>query len=171
MIFSWSLPDEFLGASSPSRLDFTPPLPPPSVTVETSPSCSLPTEVAGSHGDVTPSVSSDSVSLPTQLEILPERCANAPSRDEKRKSATAAEGAGAREQGAEEEGARTEGAREQEARKEGAKEEGVQDLRVFELNSDSGKSTPSTNGKKGEVGRTGRCEGRTENVSLPHLNN
>lgn len=32
---------------------------------------------------------------------------------------------------------------------EGAKEEGPQDLRVFELNSDSGKSTPSNNGKKG----------------------
>ncbi|RVE67662.1 hypothetical protein OJAV_G00105050 [Oryzias javanicus] len=30
-----------------------------------------------------------------------------------------------------------------------AKEEGPQDLRVFELNSDSGKSTPSNNGKKG----------------------
>uniref|UniRef100_A0A668AKB0 BSD domain containing 1 n=1 Tax=Myripristis murdjan TaxID=586833 RepID=A0A668AKB0_9TELE len=32
---------------------------------------------------------------------------------------------------------------------ENAKEEGPQDLRVFELNSDSGKSTPSNNGKKG----------------------
>uniref|UniRef100_A0A671WML9 BSD domain containing 1 n=1 Tax=Sparus aurata TaxID=8175 RepID=A0A671WML9_SPAAU len=32
---------------------------------------------------------------------------------------------------------------------ETAKEEGPQDLRVFELNSDSGKSTPSNNGKKG----------------------
>uniref|UniRef100_A0A8C2WPK8 BSD domain containing 1 n=1 Tax=Cyclopterus lumpus TaxID=8103 RepID=A0A8C2WPK8_CYCLU len=32
---------------------------------------------------------------------------------------------------------------------EAAKEEGPQDLRVFELNSDSGKSTPSNNGKKG----------------------
>ncbi|XP_074548119.1 BSD domain-containing protein 1 [Halichoeres trimaculatus] len=30
-----------------------------------------------------------------------------------------------------------------------AKDEGPQDLRVFELNSDSGKSTPSNNGKKG----------------------
>lgn len=33
------------------------------------------------------------------------------------------------------------------------REEGPTDLRVFELNSDSGKSTPSNNGKKG------RCEG------------
>uniref|UniRef100_A0A673C4L1 BSD domain-containing protein n=1 Tax=Sphaeramia orbicularis TaxID=375764 RepID=A0A673C4L1_9TELE len=32
---------------------------------------------------------------------------------------------------------------------EATKEEGPQDLRVFELNSDSGKSTPSNNGKKG----------------------
>lgn len=31
------------------------------------------------------------------------------------------------------------------------KEDGPQDLRVFELNSDSGKSTPSNNGKKGEL--------------------
>lgn len=34
---------------------------------------------------------------------------------------------------------------------EAAKEEGPQDLRVFELNSDSGKSTPSNNGKKGTL--------------------
>ncbi|XP_053476280.1 BSD domain-containing protein 1 isoform X2 [Ictalurus furcatus] len=144
--------DEFLGASSPSRLDFTPPPPPPPpVTVETGPSCAPSSEVAGPHGDtasdVTPSVSSDSVSLPTQLEILPQSHAIAPAEDEKQKSAAAAEGA--REEGvrAREEGARVraEGAREQEARKL----EVVQDLRVFELNSDSGKSTPSTNGKKG----------------------
>lgn len=32
---------------------------------------------------------------------------------------------------------------------EASKEEAPQDLRVFELNSDSGKSTPSNNGKKG----------------------
>lgn len=35
------------------------------------------------------------------------------------------------------------------SKSEAAKEEGPQDLRVFELNSDSGKSTPSNNGKKG----------------------
>ncbi|XP_060781231.1 BSD domain-containing protein 1 isoform X2 [Neoarius graeffei] len=119
--------DEFLGASSPSRLDFSP----PAVTVETSPSCASSSEATGSHGDatsdVTPSVSSDSMSLPTQLENIPESCANAPSEDEKQKSTT------------------EDGAKEQEPRKE----DGVQDLRVFELNSDSGKSTPSTNGKKG----------------------
>lgn len=34
---------------------------------------------------------------------------------------------------------------------EAAKEDGPQDLRVFELNSDSGKSTPSNNGKKGTM--------------------
>ncbi|KAF4089909.1 hypothetical protein AMELA_G00043530 [Ameiurus melas] len=134
--------DEFLGASSPSRLDFT--APPPPVTVETGASCALSSEVAGSHGDaasdVTPSVSSDSVSLPTQLETVPQSRAIAPAEDEKQKSAVAAEGA--REEGAR---VRAEGAREQEARKL----EVVQDLRVFELNSDSGKSTPSTNGKKG----------------------
>ncbi|KAF5897627.1 BSD domain-containing protein 1 isoform X1, partial [Clarias magur] len=130
--------DDFIGASSPSRLDFAPP---PLVTVDTSPSCTTPPEVAGSHGDatsdVTPSVSSDSVSLPTQLENLPESSVDAPAGDGKQERTAATEGA-------KEERARTE-----EARKEGAKEEAVQDLRVFELNSDSGKSTPSTNGKKG----------------------
>ncbi|KAI1895106.1 hypothetical protein AGOR_G00102880 [Albula goreensis] len=34
-------------------------------------------------------------------------------------------------------------------RTEAAREDAPQDLRVFELNSDSGKSTPSNNGKKG----------------------
>lgn len=143
-VFSRSLSDEFLGATSSSRLDFTSP-PPPTVTIET------PSEVVGSRGDaasdVTPSVSSDSVSLPTQLENLLET--NAPGEDGKQ------EGAGASDEGAEEGGAKAEGAREQEARREGAKEEVAQDLRVFELNSDSGKSTPSTNGKKGEVERPG----------------
>lgn len=38
------------------------------------------------------------------------------------------------------------------ARVETLKEEVLSDLRVFELNSDSGKSTPSNNGKKGESG-------------------
>lgn len=126
-------------------MDFTPPPPPPPVTVETSPSGASSSEGAGSHGDaasdVTPSVSSDSVSLPTQLENLPETRGDASNEDEKQESGSAGE---------KEEGARTEGARAQEARKESVKEEGVQDLRVFELNSDSGKSTPSTNGKKGE---------------------
>ncbi|XP_053358329.1 BSD domain-containing protein 1 isoform X2 [Clarias gariepinus] len=130
--------DEFIGASSPSRLDFTPP---PLVTVDTSPSCATSPEVTGSHGDatsdVTPSVSSDSVSLPTQLENFPGSCADAPAGVEKQERTGATEKA-------KEERARTE-----ETRKEGAKEEVVQDLRVFELNSDSGKSTPSTNGKKG----------------------
>lgn len=45
------------------------------------------------------------------------------------------------------------------ARVETLREEGPTDLRVFELNSDSGKSTPSNNGKKGRSGgprRVGR---------------
>ncbi|KAG7334470.1 hypothetical protein KOW79_002877 [Hemibagrus wyckioides] len=133
--------DEFLGASSPSRLDFAP----PPVAAETggSSSCSeVPRSLGDGTSDVTPSVSSDSVSLPTQLENLPVSCPDAPAQGEKQKSA---EGAGAKVEGGKEEGTRTDGARDQETRKE----EGVQDLRVFELNSDSGKSTPSTNGKKG----------------------
>ncbi|KAK3554645.1 hypothetical protein QTP70_031052 [Hemibagrus guttatus] len=131
--------DEFLGASSPSRLYFAS----PPVAAETG-GFSSSSEVLRSHGngtsDVTPSVSSDSVSLPTQLENLPESCPNAPAQDKKHQSTASAEGARGKE-----EGTRTDRVREQETRKE----EGVHDLRVFELNSDSGKSTPSTNGKKG----------------------
>lgn len=41
-------------------------------------------------------------------------------------------------------------------RTETLKEEGPTDLRVFELNSDSGKSTPSNNGKKGGCGASTR---------------
>lgn len=92
--------------------------------------------------DVTPSISSDSVSFPTELENLPESHVNTPPENRQQKSAVTAE-----ESGVKEEVLRMDGAREQEARKE----EGVQDLRVFELNSDSGKSTPSTNGKKGRA--------------------
>ncbi|KAI5108432.1 BSD domain-containing protein 1 [Silurus meridionalis] len=150
--------DEFLGATSPSRLDFSP----SPVSAETGPSCASSfSEVAGSHGDgtsdVTPSVSSDTVSLPTQLENLPESCAKVASEAEIQTSAGITAGGreerarteGAKTAGGREERARMEGVREQEARKEGKKEEPVQDLRVFELNSDSGKSTPSTSGKKG----------------------
>lgn len=133
--------DEFLGASPQSRLDFaTPPPPVESSTLCASSSPQVPGSHADATSDITPSVSSDSVSLPTQLENLPESRADVPPVDEKRKSPAAAEGTGSRAEGGKAERARTEGVR---------KEEGVQDLRVFELNSDSGKSTPSTNGKKG----------------------
>lgn len=46
------------------------------------------------------------------------------------------------------------------ARVETLREEVPTDLRVFELNSDSGKSTPSNNGKKGRSGGSGDCVDR-----------
>lgn len=54
--------------------------------------------------------------------------------------------------------------REQESKGQGRtetlREEGPTDLRVFELNSDSGKSTPSNNGKKGLCGAGAHREGQ-----------
>uniref|UniRef100_A0A4W4FHR3 BSD domain-containing protein n=1 Tax=Electrophorus electricus TaxID=8005 RepID=A0A4W4FHR3_ELEEL len=124
--------DEFLGATSTSRLDFTPPpqeSQPPAVTIATTPlSPSQPAFAPrDALSDVTPSISSDSISLPTQLDNHPERSAPEP--------ATGGQPGGIKEPAAAENGS--------------TREEGPQDLRVFELNSDSGKSTPSNNGKKG----------------------
>ncbi|XP_072533446.1 BSD domain-containing protein 1 [Salminus brasiliensis] len=153
--------DEFLGATSTSRLDFTPPLDEsahPTITVETPCLSAVPPVDAAS--DVTPSVSSDSISLPTQLENQPEQPVSAgrpaPAEEVTLKLSEA------RLEGAEEKQAAPEVtpslATETErnpaensaaARAGQTREDGLQDLRVFELNSDSGKSTPSNNGKKG----------------------
>ncbi|XP_030628323.1 BSD domain-containing protein 1 isoform X2 [Chanos chanos] len=173
--------DEFLGASSTSRLDFAPPLEEssvPSVTLETTPLKPSPSQPTSSPSeglsDVTPSVSSDSVSLPTQLELPREPSSEGetikltqPVTEEltmKLSEASLDEGQGQEE---EKEGrGREEGQKPPEIdtstekekdlqtpaqinRTEPTREDGPQDLRVFELNSDSGKSTPSNNGKKG----------------------
>uniref|UniRef100_A0AAY4AU74 BSD domain-containing protein n=1 Tax=Denticeps clupeoides TaxID=299321 RepID=A0AAY4AU74_9TELE len=119
--------DEFLGATSTSRLDFTPPLdespliPPVTITPSTpfGPSPSQTVLSPSATSDAGLSVSSDSTSLPTQMEVLSEK----PDKGQKALHLT--------------------------TKTEIAKEEVPQDLRVFELNSDSGKSTPSNNGKKG----------------------
>uniref|UniRef100_A0A8C4GDN6 BSD domain containing 1 n=1 Tax=Dicentrarchus labrax TaxID=13489 RepID=A0A8C4GDN6_DICLA len=124
--------DDFLGATSSSHLNFTPPL--------DNSSTQLPTTLTGTgttllspvlspseERSATLSVSSDSVSLPTQVEVRLE-----PVAVELTKKLTEAMRAPAPA-----------------SKPEAAKEEGPQDLRVFELNSDSGKSTPSNNGKKG----------------------
>ncbi|XP_062851812.1 BSD domain-containing protein 1 isoform X2 [Trichomycterus rosablanca] len=150
--------DEFLGEAPSSRLDFTPP-----VIVETSPSCPSAVSRFEATPDVTPSVSSDSVSLPTQLEILPaqleEQASLSPEEDgsntvveEVRKEGPKTGGVKdekPKTQDMKDEGHRTGRVKEEGTKTEGTKEEVLQDLRVFELNSDSGKSTPSTNGKKG----------------------
>ncbi|XP_076841799.1 BSD domain-containing protein 1 isoform X2 [Brachyhypopomus gauderio] len=157
--------DDFLGATSTSRLDFTPPLQesqPPAVTIETTPlSLSHPAfSPGGAPSDVTPSVSSDSVSLPTQLENHPEHSAPDPAAagqpgclpaDEVVLKLSEARLTTPEEKQASPEARSSLGvSKEPAAAQNGsAREEGPQDLRVFELNSDSGKSTPSNNGKKG----------------------
>ncbi|XP_076605260.1 BSD domain-containing protein 1 [Chaetodon auriga] len=164
--------DDFLGAASSSHLNFTP--------QPDNSSTQLPTSLTGTgttllspvlspseERDATLSVSSDSVSLPTQVEMQPEPVAT-----EMTKKLTEAilEGVADKTQEEQRPGksdlppeAQGEAAAQPEAtveeasvrpsapasKPEAAKEEGPQDLRVFELNSDSGKSTPSNNGKKG----------------------
>ncbi|KAI4880400.1 hypothetical protein NFI96_030782, partial [Prochilodus magdalenae] len=142
--------DEFLGGTSTSRLDFTPPLEEsqlPTVTIETP--CEPAVSPVDAASDVTPSVSSDSVSLPTQLENNPEQpvSSNRPAPAEEvtlKLSEARLEKVVDKQAGPEQTPAENSTARVEQTR-----EEGPQDLRVFELNSDSGKSTPSNNGKKG----------------------
>ncbi|KAF7658469.1 hypothetical protein LDENG_00012550 [Lucifuga dentata] len=165
--------DDFLGATSSSRLDFTPPL---DISATQLPASSmLPTGMtllspvlspSGEH-DTTLSVSSDSISLPTQVEMQPasvvaelaKKLTEASLEDvadktqEEQRSGesdsspeTQVGAASQPEVTSDESSAR---ACAPALKPEVAKEEGPQDLRVFELNSDSGKSTPSNNGKKG----------------------
>lgn len=138
---------EFLGSTSTSRLDFTPPVEEarvPSVTIDTTPESSSPPQAVVSPSsvtsDVTPSASSDSVSFPTQIENQsdPVRVTQTPPAEEQlsiRLSEVSVQDTVPEERPSQHE--------------ETTKEDAPQDLRVFELNSDSGKSTPSNNGKKG----------------------
>lgn len=140
---------EFLGATSPSRLDFTPPVEEarvPAVSIESTPESSSPSQVVVSPSivtsDVTPSVSSESISFPTQIENQLDpvtiRVTQTPAAEEQvsLKLSEASLQDTVPEEGPTQ-------------REETTKEDAPQDLRVFELNSDSGKSTPSNNGKKG----------------------
>uniref|UniRef100_A0AAQ5XYK4 BSD domain-containing protein n=1 Tax=Amphiprion ocellaris TaxID=80972 RepID=A0AAQ5XYK4_AMPOC len=125
--------NDFLGTTSSSQLSFTPQLDSSSThlsSTTTDPTAATLLSPALSPSEATLSVSSDSVSLPTQVDARPEPVATELSKK------------------------LTENDLPPEARVEAgtqseATEEGPQDLRVFELNSDSGKSTPSNNGKKG----------------------
>ncbi|XP_078133647.1 BSD domain-containing protein 1 [Sander vitreus] len=176
--------DDFLGATSSSQLNFTPPLDnsstqlPTTSTAPTGTPLLSPVLSPGEEREATLSVSSDSVSLPTQVEVRPEpvvtelakklteaslediadktqeeqrpgkgnyNLASAPGKSDLPLEAQVevvtqpeftVDGASVR-------------ASAPTSKPEAAKEEGPQDLRVFELNSDSGKSTPSNNGKKG----------------------
>lgn len=98
------------------------------------------------------SLSSDSVSLPTQIDLQPELVAPELGRKMTEVSLedipnTPDQLSPEREVSKSED--HTEAVTAPAVKPEAAKEDGPQDLRVFELNSDSGKSTPSNNGKKG----------------------
>ncbi|XP_033967325.1 BSD domain-containing protein 1 [Pseudochaenichthys georgianus] len=165
--------DDFLGATSSSHLDFTPPLDhsfthlPATSTPPTGSFLLSPVMSPSEERDTTLSVSSDSVSLPTQVEVRPEPVAAELS---EKLTEASLEDAVDKTQEEQRPGksdlppeAPVEAVTHPEVRvdetqvpapapppkPEAAKEEGPQDLRVFELNSDSGKSTPSNNGKKG----------------------
>ncbi|XP_030574677.1 BSD domain-containing protein 1 isoform X1 [Archocentrus centrarchus] len=164
--------DDFLGATSSShQLSLTPRLdsgsaqPPGTLTAPAGASVLSPVLSPSEERETTYSVSSDSVSLPTQVEVRPELVTTElaeklteasledvvdKTQEEQRpgnsdlapeaqvEAVTQAEGA-----------ADGVSVRAPTSKPENSKEDGVQDLRVFELNSDSGKSTPSNNGKKG----------------------
>lgn len=166
------LSDDFLGASSSSQLNTTPPSEssstplPGSLIAPTEATLLSPLLSPNEERDTTLSVSSDSISLPTQVEVQPP-----PAAMELAKKLTEATLEGVVHKKRDEQsprekdfphedkvepvkqpGATSKGASMQNpASKQpgNAKEEGPQDLRTFELNSDSGKSTPSNNGKKG----------------------
>ncbi|KAM3594065.1 uncharacterized protein V6R79_001659 [Siganus canaliculatus] len=164
--------DDFLGAASSSHLNFTSQLDNsstllPSALTGTGATLLSPVLSPSEEHDATVSISSDSVSLPTQVEVQP-----APAVVELAEKLTEASVEDVAEKTHEEQKpgkpdstpeAQVEAVAQQEvtvdgpptreaapiSKAEAAREEGPQDLRVFELNSDSGKSTPSNNGKKG----------------------
>lgn len=167
LVFLLSPSDDFLGATPSSHLNFTPQLDGSSTKL---PSATLlsPVQSPGEERDATLSVSSDSVSLPTQVEVRPEPVAaelaeklteasledvadktREGQRPEKRRD-VALEVQAVTQPEVTVDGASVR-ASANTSKPEAAKEEGPQDLRVFELNSDSGKSTPSNNGKKGRM--------------------
>ncbi|CAK6968071.1 BSD domain-containing protein 1 [Scomber scombrus] len=165
--------DDFLGTPSSSQLNFTPlsdksstqlstALTAPTGTTLLSPALS-----PSDERDATPSVSSDSVSLPTQVEVRPEPVVTelakkltearvedvADKTQEEQKAAKSDSTPEAQAEAVTQPEVTGDGASARASapasKPEATKEEGPQDLRVFELNSDSGKSTPSNNGKKG----------------------
>lgn len=165
-MFRLLLPDDFLGATSSSHLNITPrsdgsSTKLPASFTGTGTTLLSPTLTPGEEDNATFSVSSDSVSLPTQVEVQPEPIVTklaekltevgledvADKKQEVQKPQSSdssvvvepeVKGSGARSPAST-------------SKPVVAKEEVPQDLRVFELNSDSGKSTPSNNGKKGRV--------------------
>ncbi|KAM8916055.1 BSD domain-containing protein 1 isoform 2-T2 [Spinachia spinachia] len=176
---------DFLGATSSSRLNLTPPLDNSSTRLPVSPNTSAssalrsPVPSPAEERDAALSGSSDSVSLPTQVSawrepvavepVAAEPVAAQPVAAELSEKLTEAslEDAKGKMQAEQRPGKRdsppvtavaqpevtVDGASARPSaptnKPDAAKEEGLQDLRVFELHSDSGKSSPSNNGKKG----------------------
>ncbi|XP_013865965.1 BSD domain-containing protein 1 [Austrofundulus limnaeus] len=161
--------DDFLGAVSSPQLNITPRSGVGSARPSTSPAEATllsPVLSPSEERDNTLSVSSDTVSLPTQVELQP-----LPAAAELTEKLTEATLEDVADKNRDKQSPKTsdflhadkvEPVTQREAVPHGAsaqipaskhpgnsKEEGPQDLRVFELNSDSGKSTPSNNGKKG----------------------
>ncbi|XP_075883688.1 BSD domain-containing protein 1 isoform X2 [Nelusetta ayraudi] len=156
--------DDFLGATPSThlnpttRLDSSASRRPATLTTESGTAALSPAVSPGE--DAALSVSSDSVSLPTQVEVRSEPGAAALAQKLSEASLDDGGAKAPEEPTAEKSDSpqETEAAvpTRPEVRGEAAlrspataREEGPQDLRVFELNSDSGKSTPSNNGKKG----------------------
>uniref|UniRef100_A0A668UFH4 BSD domain-containing protein n=1 Tax=Oreochromis aureus TaxID=47969 RepID=A0A668UFH4_OREAU len=157
--------DDFLGATSSSQLNLTPPLDSSNLTVPAEAAVLSPVLSPSEERETTYSVSSDSVSLPTQVEVRPEPVTTElaeklteasledvvnKTQDEQRPgNSDLPPEAQAEAVTQPEVTADGVSARAPASKPENSKEDGPQDLRVFELNSDSGKSTPSKNGKKG----------------------
>ncbi|XP_074516129.1 BSD domain-containing protein 1 isoform X2 [Sebastes fasciatus] len=163
--------DDFLGATSSSLLNFTPPLDNSSTRMTSTPPTGTyllsPVLSPSEERDTALSVSSDSVSLPTQVEVRPEPVATELAKklteasledvsdktQEEQRPGKSDSPPEAQVETVTQPEVTVDGASARAAaltsKPEAAKEEGPQDLRVFELNSDSGKSTPSNNGKKG----------------------
>ncbi|XP_055718971.1 BSD domain-containing protein 1-like [Salvelinus fontinalis] len=190
--------DDFLGATSSSRLDFTPPLDDPTtqlspltpVTMATTPLSPIPSPSGERSSPL--SLSSDSGSLPTQVEVRPARPQPVVVELSQKFNKSSLEERKPEGQQEEEKRVQLEAPAQPEPTEKATAEritvqapattvqapattvqapattvqapattvqapattirpetEGPQDLRVFELNSDSGKSTPSNNGKKG----------------------
>uniref|UniRef100_A0A4W5MQH0 BSD domain containing 1 n=1 Tax=Hucho hucho TaxID=62062 RepID=A0A4W5MQH0_9TELE len=166
--------DDFLGATSSSRLDFTPPLDDPAtqlspLTMATTPLSPIPSPSGERSSPL--SLSSDSGSLPTQVEVRPARPPPAVVELSQKLNKASLEEREPKGQQEEEKRVHLEAPAQPVPTEKATAEritvqapattvqapattirpdtEGPQDLRVFELNSDSGKSTPSNNGKKG----------------------
>ncbi|XP_047201498.1 BSD domain-containing protein 1 [Girardinichthys multiradiatus] len=154
--------DDFIGAASPSHLNLKHPSdsnPLSTTTAPTETAMISPVPSPSEEPNTTLSVSSDSVSLPTQVEVQPLSIATELTKklnevtlkdvvDKKQEEQKPGKNDSPPEAQVEPSGG-TAVRGPVSKQPEIAKEDGPQDLRVFELNSDSGKSTPSNNGKKG----------------------